>query len=52
MIGNPAWPLVLRACVVLFTGAFLACRYGVYCYRAQTSIGAAFAAAPDEQFWV
>lgn len=52
VIGNSAWPLALRACVVLFTGAFLACRYGVYCYRAQTSIGAAFAAAPDEQFWV
>jgi hypothetical protein len=50
--GSPGWPIALRLCVVLFTAAFVACRYGVYCYRAQTSIGAAFAAAPDEQFWV
>lgn len=50
--GSPEWPLALRACVVLFTAAFLACRFGVWCYRAQTSIGAAFAAAPDKQYWV
>jgi len=42
---------VLRAAVVLLTLVFGLCRYGVYCYKTQTSIGAGFASAPDEQYW-
>jgi uncharacterized membrane protein len=42
----------LRAGVVLITLSFLFCRYGVYCYKTQTSIGARFAVKPDDQFWI
>lgn len=50
--GSTQWAILLRATLVLFTAAFSFCRYAVYCYKTQTSIGAAFAAAPEEQFWV
>lgn len=49
--ASPSWPGWLRASLVLSTGAFLLCRYGVHCYRTQRSIGAAFAVSPQEQFW-
>lgn len=42
---------VLRAGVLMFTLTFIACRYGVHCYKTQTSIGAGFSSAPDDQFW-
>lgn len=42
---------VLRAGVALLTVTFGLCRYGVHCYKTQTSIGAGFSAAPDEQYW-
>ncbi len=41
----------LRVGVALFTGTFAVCRYGVHCYKTQTSIGARFSHNPDEQFW-
>jgi hypothetical protein len=44
-------PLLLRAGVGLFTADFLFCRYGVHCYKTQTSIGARFKDNPDDQFW-
>lgn len=46
------WPQLLRITVLLFTVAFLFCRYAVYCYKTQKSLGADFAMPPDEQFWV
>lgn len=49
--GSSAAFLVLRAGIVLLTITFGLCRYGVYCYKTQTSIGAAFSADPDEQYW-
>lgn len=48
--GN--WPMLLRLTVFVFTVAFLFCRYAVYCYKTQQSIGADFTAPPEEQFWV
>lgn len=42
----------LRLTIVLFTVAFAFCRYGVYCYKTQKSIGAGFTIPPDEQFWI
>jgi len=42
----------LRLTVVLFTIVFGFCRYGVYCYKTQKSIGAGFTTPPDEQFWI
>jgi hypothetical protein len=42
---------VLRLGVVLLTITFGFCRYGVHCYKTQTSIGAGFSSAPDEQYW-
>jgi hypothetical protein len=50
--GSAAWVLWLRLMTVLFGATFVACRYGVHCYKTQRSIGAAFALAPEEQFWV
>lgn len=42
---------VLRAGIVLLTVTFGLCRYGVHCYKTQTSIGAGFRSAPGEQYW-
>lgn len=42
---------ILRAGVALLTVTFGFCRYGVHCYKTQTSIGAGFRSAPDEQYW-
>lgn len=42
---------VLRTGIVLLTVTFGLCRYGVHCYKTQTSIGAGFSSAPDEQYW-
>lgn len=42
---------VLRVGIVLLTATFGLCRYGVHCYKTQTSIGAGFSSAPDEQYW-
>lgn len=42
----------LRIGIVLFTITFAFCRYAVYCYKTQTSIGARFQESPDKQFWV
>ncbi len=50
--NSSSWPQLLRLTVIVFTGAFLFCRYGVYCYKTQKFIGADFAAPPEEQFWV
>lgn len=49
--GHPAAFDVLRAGVASLTVTFLLCRYGVHCYKTQTSIGAGFRADPDEQYW-
>lgn len=50
--GSNNWPLFLRLTVLTFTVAFLSCRYAVYCYKTQKSLGANFAVPPEEQFWV
>jgi len=42
---------LLRAGVLVFTTTFIAARYGVHCYKTQTSIGAGFRSAPDDQYW-
>ena len=47
-----SWSLLLRLTVATFTVAFLFCRYAVYCYKTQKSLGAAFVKPPEEQFWV
>lgn len=52
LTGAENWPILLRLTVFVFTAAFLFCRYAVYCYKTQKSIGADFAAPPEEQFWV
>lgn len=52
LANGSAWPALLRLTVVLFTIAFFFCRYAVYCYKTQKSIGAAFVKPPEEQFWV
>jgi hypothetical protein len=43
--------LLLRAGVAALTITFFFCRYAVYVYKTQTSIGAKFAEAPDVQYW-
>lgn len=50
--GSDYWPVLLRLTVLLFTMAFLFCRYAVYCYKTQKSIGANFVMPPEEQFWI
>jgi hypothetical protein len=50
--GSSMWPQFLRFTVLLFTVAFLFCRYAVYCYKTQKSLGANFTVPPEEQFWV
>ncbi len=51
-LSNPSTAAVLmRIGVALFTVTFAVCRYGVHCYKTQTSIGARFSQRPDEQFW-
>ncbi len=42
---------ILRIGVAALTVTFGFCRYGVYCYKTQTSIGAGFNSDPDEQYW-
>ena len=49
--GVAAGFALLRAGVALLTVDFLLCRYGVHCYKTQSSIGATFSEAPDEQYW-
>jgi hypothetical protein len=52
-INNSAFSFViLRIAVFIITLAFFFCRYGVYCYKTQTSIGAKFKEKPDDQFWI
>lgn len=48
----PLFAFFLRITIILFTLAFAFCRYGVYCYKTQKSIGAGFTTPPDEQFWI
>lgn len=52
LTGSALWHATLRASVILTTLAFAGCRYGVYCYKTQKSIGATFTVPPAEQFWV
>jgi hypothetical protein len=52
VVDSSLWPSLLRGTLALFTVAFLLCRYAVHCYKTQKSIGATFASAPDQQFWV
>jgi hypothetical protein len=52
LIDSSIWPQLLRLTIVIFTVAFLFCRYAVYCYKTQKSIGANFVMPPEEQFWV
>lgn len=52
VVSDGPWETWLRVAVTLFTAALLGCCYGAYSYQQQTSIGAAFAFAPDDQFWV
>ncbi len=50
--GNPGTGYtILRVAVGVVTVVFLFCRYGVHCYKTQTSIGARFSTHPDEQYW-
>jgi hypothetical protein len=49
--GSPFGFTLLRVGVVLLTVTFGLCRYGVHCYKTQTSIGAGFRSDPDEQYW-
>ncbi len=42
---------VMRGGVVLLTATFALCRYGVHCYKTQTSIGAGFRDDPNRQYW-
>lgn len=42
---------VLRFGIVCLTLTFGVCRYGVHCYRTQTSIGAGFVSDPNDQYW-
>lgn len=42
---------VMRVAIALLTVTFAACRYGVHCYKTQTSIGAGFRDDPDSQYW-
>lgn len=42
---------VMRGAMALLTVTFVLCRYGVHCYKTQTSIGAGFRDDPDLQFW-
>lgn len=51
-LQQPLFVYFLRLTIVLFTIAFAFCRYGVYCYKTQKSIGAGFTTPPDEQFWI
>ncbi len=51
-LQQPLFAYFLRLTIVLFTIAFAFCRYGVYCYKTQKSIGAGFTTPPDEQFWI
>jgi len=50
--SNPLFAIVIRLAQILFTVTILFCRYGVYCYKTQKSIGAVFASPPDNQFWI
>jgi len=49
--GVDAGFTLLRVGVALLTVTFGLCRYGVHCYKTQTSIGAGFRSDPDEQYW-
>ncbi len=49
--GSVAWVTWLRLMTMLFSATFIACRYGVHCYKTQRSIGATFVRSPEEQFW-
>ncbi len=49
--NSSAGVALMRAGIVVLTGVFALCRYGVHCYKTQTSIGASFGTNPDEQFW-
>ncbi|MDO9108936.1 MAG: hypothetical protein Q7U89_08135, partial [Coriobacteriia bacterium] len=49
--GGPAGFAVMRIGVAFLTLTFGFCRYGVYCYKTQTSIGAGFRSDPNEQYW-
>lgn len=49
--GVAAGFVVLRVAIVMLTGVFALCRYGVHCYKTQTSIGAGFADDPEGQYW-
>lgn len=49
---NHLFPFFLRLSVILFTVAFVFCRYGVFCYKTQKSIGANFTKPPEDQFWI
>ena len=51
-LQQPLFAYFLRLTIVLFSIAFVFCRYGVYCYKTQKSIGAGFTTPPDEQFWI
>lgn len=42
---------LMRVGVLLLTITFGLCRYGVHCYKTQTSIGAGFRSDPNEQYW-
>ncbi len=50
--GDPGWTAPARAAQILFTVSLAAARYGVHCYKTQSSIGATFSTRPAEQFWI
>lgn len=50
--NNTYFPFTFRLSIGFFTICFGFCRYGVYCYKTQKSIGASFTTKPDEQFWI
>jgi hypothetical protein len=49
--NHSAGYLLLRAGVASLTITFFFCRFAVYVYKTQTSIGAKFAETPDVQYW-
>ncbi|MCF6356324.1 MAG: hypothetical protein L3J54_00835 [Draconibacterium sp.] len=51
-LQHPYYKYLIRLTIILFTICFGFCRYGVYCYKTQKSIGATHTTPPDEQFWI
>jgi hypothetical protein len=49
---HPWFVYLLRSTLLLFTLTFGFCRYGIYCYKSQRSIGANHTILPNDQYWI